>query len=129
VSNYSPLPSDFAVPSVPAVPARKENAADMNAADAEKIILLLDSEALGVLDPAAKAKLRTAAESALGRFVAEVVKVGVDRRGVRTVTVKCPHCSRRHTHGWPQGDAEPGLRRPHCRNGVGDYFISAPVAA
>jgi hypothetical protein len=98
----------------------------MNATDAEKIILLLDSGALGVLDAAAKASLRTAAEAALGRHIAEVVKVGVDRRGVRTVTVKCPHCGKRHTHGWPQGDAEPGLRRPHCRFGVGDYRIPVP---
>jgi hypothetical protein len=98
----------------------------MNATDAEKIILLLDSGALGVLDAAAKASLRTAAEAALGRHIAEVVKVGVDRRGVRTVVVKCSLCGRRHTHGWPWRDAEPGLRRPHCRNGVGDYHIPAP---
>jgi hypothetical protein len=97
----------------------------MNAADAEKVLLLLDSGALGVLDAAAKANVRTAAEAALGRFIAEVVKVHVDRRGVRSVTVKCPHCPRRHTHGWPQGDREPGLRRPHCldRRGLADYFI------
>ena len=40
----------------------------------------------------------------------------------------CPWCSKRHTHGWPYGDAEIGHRVAHCLHGSpGGYYIEAPV--
>lgn len=43
----------------------------------------------------------------------------------RLVRVRCPYCGRIHTHGWPTGDAQPGLRRPHCRRAAGrDYLVT-----
>lgn len=34
----------------------------------------------------------------------------------RLVTVACPFCGRKHTHGWAwsSGDESPGLRTSHC---------------
>lgn len=42
-------------------------------------------------------------------------------RTTRLVVVQCPHCGRRHTHGWPFGDSEVGLRVAHC--GRGSYRV------
>ena len=36
------------------------------------------------------------------------------------VTVECPHCGRRHTHGWAGG----GMRVPHCADiNLPDYRL------
>lgn len=48
------------------------------------------------------------------------------RRNVRTVTIDCPSCGRRHVHGWPLADPHPGMRTAHCSPGVGAVFILAP---
>lgn len=53
-----------------------------------------------------------------------VLATHVDRRGIRTVTVRCPYCKRRHIHGWPLSSADPGVRASHCHSG--DYLISGP---
>ncbi len=67
------------------------------------------------------------------RVLANVISVSTKRYGrdtVRTVTIRCPFCGKRHTHGWPLGDCEPGSRRPHCAQlGLPDYYISAPTPA
>ena len=60
--------------------------------------------------------------------VADVVAVGVTRRGDRVVTVWCPACGKRHVHGWPWDSVEPGARRPHCRFlSPHDYYIPRPA--
>ncbi|MGB9307119.1 MAG: hypothetical protein WCB92_26585 [Mycobacterium sp.] len=70
----------------------------------------------------------------VGQLVAPIESVSVKRYGrdtVRTVTIRCPYCTRRHTHGWPEGDAAPGFRRPHCDDRTihtPDYYIAAPAA-
>lgn len=47
----------------------------------------------------------------------------------RDVVVRCPHCGRRHQHGWPYGpDRHPGHRLAHCASGRG-YVIVAAVAS
>lgn len=38
----------------------------------------------------------------------------VGRRGVRTVTIRCPYCSRLHSHGWPLDNEDVGHRLAHC---------------
>ena len=53
------------------------------------------------------------------------VQVVTGRQGVRTVTVICPHCQRRHIPGWPPGESRPGLRSAHCTIGA-SYDIAAP---
>ena len=58
--------------------------------------------------------------------VADVVAVGVTRRGDRVVTVWCPACGKRNVHGWPWDSVEPGARRPHCRS-PHDYYIPRPA--
>ena len=52
--------------------------------------------------------------------------VTIDKRGVRSVQIRCNLCGNRHTHGWPvaDGDRSPGFRSAHC--GLGSYSILAP---
>lgn len=40
---------------------------------------------------------------------------------IYVVTVECPHCGRRHRHGWAGG----GTRAPHCAGNVyrADYRL------
>ncbi len=72
------------------------------------------------------------ATEAFGGAVAMVVEAPrvqardtyTDRRGVRSVGVRCPFCGRTHRHGWPAGESEPGHRLAHCM--LGDYRIEAP---
>ena len=45
--------------------------------------------------------------------VALVIRV-FDHDGVRVVRVRCPFCRRRHVHGFPRVNAEPGVRLDHC---------------
>lgn len=54
-----------------------------------------------------------------GAPVAPILRVAVDRRGARSVVVRCPfRCSaKKHVHGWPAGRTWPGLRVPHCQAG------------
>ena len=37
-------------------------------------------------------------------------------RDTRLVTIRCPWCDRKHTHGWPYGETEIGHRVAHCHN-------------
>jgi len=50
-----------------------------------------------------------------GVSTARVVTVRTARDGIRQVTVKCPYCARRHSHGWPPEDTTPGIRLSHCK--------------
>ncbi len=96
-------------------------------ADAQAVLAQLDGGALDVLPAAVRETLRADAERALHavRF-AEVVEVRpASRSGGRTVIVNCPHCGKRHRHGWPFGDAAPGWRNAHCGTGRA-YFIEPP---
>ncbi len=51
----------------------------------------------------------------------------------RLVTIRCPICHRKHTHGWPFGCESIGSRVAHCvgRNvpegAPGSYFIPTPT--
>ena len=56
-----------------------------------------------------------------------VTAVDVRRtRVTRVVVIKCPHCGRRHEHGWGYGDdADPGHRLAHCHAPAG-YRITVP---
>jgi hypothetical protein len=55
-----------------------------------------------------------------GLPVAVIVRVAVDRRGVRSVEIRCPYgCRNVHTHGWPPGHRWPGSRVAHCADGPG----------
>lgn len=36
------------------------------------------------------------------------------RDGVRTVSVRCPYCRRRHIHGWPESASSPWRVLSHC---------------
>lgn len=48
-------------------------------------------------------------------------------RTTRAVVVQCPHCGRKHSHGWSYAsEAVPGHRLAHC--GHGGYYIAAPGA-
>ncbi len=48
----------------------------------------------------------------------------------RLVRVRCPHCHKAHTHGWPYSLDTIGHRVSHCRSGGdGGYFIETPAAA
>jgi hypothetical protein len=95
--------------------------------DAQRTLDMLDAGHLeSYLTAAARHRLRADTQRALDRpRVAEVVTVGTTRRGGRVVTVRCPHCTKLHVHGWPVGDAEPGMRNAHCLNAA-PYFIPAP---
>ena len=60
---------------------------------------------------------------------ATVVRVHQPRRRGenRTVVIKCPHCGKRHVHGWPLDHTEIGSRVAHCSAGRGlDYNIITP---
>lgn len=46
---------------------------------------------------------------------ARIINVRHGQDGVRTLTVACPYCGRRHRHGWPPEDKTPGIRLSHCR--------------
>lgn len=68
--------------------------------------------------------------------IAEAVLIAVDRKGIRSVTVRCPYCKGRngkarvHIHGWPRSsDDREFLRRPHCLDGVRrrEYRIVVPA--
>jgi hypothetical protein len=62
--------------------------------------------------------------------LAPVVRVDQPRRrgDSRTVVVACPHCRKRHTHGWPPGNAEIGSRVAHCSGGrFLSYYIPTPA--
>lgn len=99
---------------------------------AQQVLDMLESGTLDEYTNAmARERLRVEALRSLGR-VAEVVAVReASRRGGRTVVVRCPNCSRRHTHGWPQSDTVPGWRRPHCHiaSDYSDYYVPAPMVA
>lgn len=57
------------------------------------------------------------------------LSVFTDSRGIRSVTVHCPYCAKRHRHGWPPADPEPGHRLAACVSGAGlGYTITAPEA-
>jgi len=59
---------------------------------------------------------------------ADVIAVGVTRRGDCVVTVWCPACGKRHVHRWPWDSVEPGARRPHRRFlSPNDYRIPRPA--
>lgn len=54
--------------------------------------------------------------------VLHVVAVRVVHCGAtRQVTVRCPHCTRWHHHGWPLVSDQPGHRLAHC--GRGGYVV------
>lgn len=53
------------------------------------------------------------------------VSVTIDRRGVRLVVVRCPFCSRQHTHGWPPESEDVGTRLAHCGGVARVYRIEA----
>jgi hypothetical protein len=113
--------------------------------EARQVLAQLDSRQLDTLPAAARDTLAAAAAAALTAetpsstveqglgaesTTAKVIAVQRDRRGVRTVTVACPYCRptrggnpRKHTHGWGDGDAEPGSRVSHCLDGRRDYRI------
>jgi len=97
-------------------------------ADARAVLDQLAAGALNVLPAAARDTLRAEAERALHALVlAQVVEVHpASRRGGRTVVIDCPHCRKRHVHGFPFGDAAPGWRNAHCGRGRRSYFIPAP---
>lgn len=86
------------------------------------------------MQPHRRCSMTAAAAIAAGKIVAHVISVSTKRYGrdtVRTVTIRCPYCSKRHVHGWPLGDAAPGWRRPHCVDRIfdlPDYWIPAPAA-
>lgn len=47
----------------------------------------------------------------------------------RLVRVRCPHCHKVHTHGWPYSQPTIGHRVAHCvRGGAGGYLIPTPEA-
>lgn len=65
------------------------------------------------------------------------IEAHVGRDGIRTVTVICPHCGKKHTHGWPlgrpggaqrvNGEEIIGHRLSHCaKKIIGDYFVHPP---
>src|SRR5688572_13826859 len=58
--------------------------------------------------------------------VVPIIKV-VPTRHTRLIAIRCPHCGKTHTHGWPfeVGDRAPGDRLAHCHRG--SYFILAPT--
>lgn len=97
-------------------------------ADARAVLDQLAAGALDVLPAAARDALRADAERALHALVlAQVVQVRpASRSGGRTVVIDCPHCRKRHVHGWPFGDAAPGWRNAHC-SPRRSYFIPAPL--
>ncbi len=50
--------------------------------------------------------------------------------GSHIIQIRCPHCSKNHQHGWPEGSGmKPQRRVPHCASDYGgpsneDYFIA-----
>jgi hypothetical protein len=46
----------------------------------------------------------------------------------RLIRVRCPHCGKVHTHGWPFGETVIGHRVAHCAGGAGGYVIPTPTA-
>jgi len=56
----------------------------------------------------------------------EVEQVEFGRQGQRGVIIRCPHCRKRHVHGWPDGTSL-GHRVAHCHDrkpeGRGGYYI------
>jgi len=53
----------------------------------------------------------------------------------RLVTIRCPICRRKHTHGWPYSTDTIGSRVAHCvgRNvppgSPGSYYVPTPTEA
>lgn len=45
-------------------------------------------------------------------------------KDTRLVTVVCPHCGKKHTHGWPYTDDDVGHRSSHCA-GLTGYEVIA----
>lgn len=60
---------------------------------------------------------------------ARLLRVDHDlRRGVRTVTVACPYCRRRHVHGVSPSNAVPvGSRLSHCIDRTPEPYLIGPV--
>lgn len=59
------------------------------------------------------------------------LRVQVSRKGVRTVSIKCPFCNRPHVHGWPlsDGDGPAELSRvSHCVDGEARTYRIAIAA-
>ncbi len=56
-----------------------------------------------------------------------VVLTVIPTKTTRLVRVRCPHCHKVHTHGWPYGLDIIGHRVSHCRSGgEGGYYIETP---
>jgi hypothetical protein len=49
-----------------------------------------------------------------GAKIAYVVAMRTDRKGVRTVHVRCSWCDHIHIHGFPVDQTDPGTRVAHC---------------
>lgn len=50
-----------------------------------------------------------------------------DHPGAHVVTIRCPYCHRKHSHGLPAGNTVAGHRHSHCGRGNG-YVIAAAEA-
>lgn len=51
----------------------------------------------------------------------------VETKDTRLVKVRCPHCGKTHTHGWPYGQKTIGVRISHCEKLIlADYLIHPP---
>jgi hypothetical protein len=86
----------------------------VNADDTARMLDMLNAGHFDrYLTAPARDRMRLDALRALDR-VAEIVAIDTTRRGDRVVTDSCPYCRKRHVHGFPEGSAEPGWRRPHC---------------
>lgn len=61
--------------------------------------------------------------------VAEVLTI-TPTPTTRLVRIRCPHCGKKHTHGWPYTQTVIGHRVAHCVHGgaVGGYLIPTPEA-
>jgi hypothetical protein len=61
---------------------------------------------------------------------AEVVRVKPGK-ATRTIIVRCPYCSKLHSHGWPPGMADIGPRVAHCHprqdSPAPSYWIPTPA--
>ncbi len=62
----------------------------------------------------------------------QVLKV-VETKWTRCITIKCPHCGRKHVHGWPYGQPDIGHRIGHCLyprprpDSQPGYYVALPV--
>ncbi len=73
------------------------------------------------------AMLNVAGDGVMSTTAIALVLTVTPTNTTRLITIRCPHCCKTHTHGWPFGDDSIGHRVAHCvRGGDGGYYIATP---